>query len=140
MINKKYSLVSGGTDNHLFVIDMRCRGIDGGRLEAVTNEISIAINKNTVPGDKSALIPSGIRIGSPAMTTRGCNEKDFVQIMEFIDRAATICIEINKKSKGTKLKDFKDALQNELGSNDLTNLKKDVNNFSANFPVPGGLI
>jgi len=60
------------TDNHLFVTDMRSKGVDGGRIEAVMNEISIAINKNTVPGDKSALIPSGIRIGSPAMTTRGC--------------------------------------------------------------------
>jgi glycine hydroxymethyltransferase len=76
--SRGYTIVSGGTDNHLFVADMRSKGIDGGRIEAVMNEISISINKNTVPGDKSALIPSGIRIGSPAMTTRGCKEADFL--------------------------------------------------------------
>jgi glycine hydroxymethyltransferase len=86
---------------------MRSKGIDGGRIEAVMNEISISINKNTVPGDKSALIPSGIRIGSPAMSTRGCKEQDFVQIMKFIDRATEIANAINKKAQGTKLKDFK---------------------------------
>jgi glycine hydroxymethyltransferase len=46
--------------------------------------ISLAINKNTVPGDKSALVPSGVRIGSPAMTTRGCKEAHFIEIMKFI--------------------------------------------------------
>lgn len=86
---------------------MRSKGIDGGRIEAVMNEISVSINKNTVPGDKSALIPSGIRIGSPGMTTRGCKEQDFVQIMKFIDRATEISNAINKKAQGTKLKDFK---------------------------------
>lgn len=51
---------------------MRSKRLDGARIEAICNEIGISINKNTVPGDKSALVPSGIRIGSPAMTTRGC--------------------------------------------------------------------
>ncbi len=104
------------------------------------NEISISINKNTVPGDKSALIPSGIRIGSPAMTTRGCKEADFLQIMKFIERATDITNAINKKAKGTKLKDFKDALQADLQNSDLLQLKKEVNAFSDQFPVPGGLI
>jgi glycine hydroxymethyltransferase len=83
------------------------------------NQISIAINKNTVPGDKSALIPSGIRIGSPAMTTRGCKEGDFLQIMKFIERATDITNAINKTAKGTKLKDFKDALQADLHNSHL---------------------
>lgn len=135
-----YTIVSGGTDNHLFVTDMRSKGIDGGRIEAVMNEISISINKNTVPGDKSALIPSGIRIGSPAMTTRGCKQADFLQIMKFIDRATQITKAINKKAQGTKLKDFKDALQADLQNKDLLDLKKEVNEFSSQFPVPGGLL
>lgn len=70
--SKGYKIVSGGTDNHLCLIDMRSKGTDGGRIEALTDLTSLFLNKNTVPGDKSALIPSGIRIGSPAMTTRGC--------------------------------------------------------------------
>lgn len=77
-----------------------------------------------MPGDKSALIPSGIRIGSPAMTTRGCKEEDFVQIMKFIDRATEITKGINKKAQGTKLKDFKDALQADLQNPDLLQLRK----------------
>lgn len=60
---------------------MRSKGIDGARMEAVMNHLAISINKNTIPGDKSALIPSGVRVGSPAMTTRGCKEKDFEQIV-----------------------------------------------------------
>jgi len=72
LLDKGYRIVSGGTDNHLYTVDLRSKGTDGGRFEALASEISIAINKNTVPGDKSALIPSGIRIGAPAMTTRGC--------------------------------------------------------------------
>lgn len=90
---------------------MRSKGTDGGRIQAVMSEVSISINKNTVPGDKSALIPSGIRIGSPAMTTRGVKENDYVQIMKFIERATEITNNINNKAKGNKLKDFKDALQ-----------------------------
>ena len=119
---------------------MRSKGIDGGRIEAIMNEISVSINKNTVPGDKSALVPSGIRIGSAPMTTRGCKEGDFVEIMKFIDRATAIANGINKKAKGTKLKDFKDALQENLASSDILTLRKEVNEFSKQFPVPGGLL
>ena len=57
---------------------MRSKGVDGSRIEVLTNELSIFLNKNTVPGDKSPMNPSGIRLGSPAMTTRGCKEADFV--------------------------------------------------------------
>lgn len=56
----------------MFLLDMRSKKLDGARIETILNEVDIYINKNTVPGDKSALVPSGIRIGSPGMTTRGC--------------------------------------------------------------------
>lgn len=82
--NKGFTIVSGGSDNHLSLIDLRSKGTDGGRFEALADLISLAINKNTVPGDKSALVPSGVRIGSPAMTTRGCKEAHFIEIMKFI--------------------------------------------------------
>jgi glycine hydroxymethyltransferase len=86
VIDDGYHVVSGGTDNHLFLLDMRSKKLDGARIETILNEIDMYINKNTVPGDKSALIPSGIRIGGPAMTTRGCLEKDFVEIMSLLNR------------------------------------------------------
>jgi glycine hydroxymethyltransferase len=70
MMERGYSLVSGGTDNHLMLIDMRPLGIDGGRVERVLELCGIALNKNTVPGDKSAMTPGGIRLGTPAITSR----------------------------------------------------------------------
>ena len=132
-------MVSGGTDNHLYTVDLRSKGTDGGRFEALATEISLAINKNTVPGDKSALVPSGIRIGAPAMTTRGCKESDFVESMKFIEGVVEIVNAVSKKSSGKKLKDFKDALKEELkGNADIEKLRKDISSFSQNFPVPGG--
>lgn len=70
-MENNFRIVSGGTDNHLILIDMKSKGLDGARMELLANQINIYINKNTVAGDKSALSPSAIRIGSPAMTTRG---------------------------------------------------------------------
>ena len=70
LVKKNYSLVSGGTDNHLLWIDLTGKGIDGGRLETVLEQANIFVNKNTIPGDKSAVIPHGLRIGTPCITTR----------------------------------------------------------------------
>lgn len=80
-----YVCVSGGTDNHLVWVDLRNQALNGSRAEKVLEEISIACNKNTVPGDKSAINPSGIRLGTPALTTRTLKEDDIVQVVKFID-------------------------------------------------------
>lgn len=86
---------------------MRSKGTDGARVESVSDEVSFFLNKNTVPGDKSALIPSGVRIGSAAMTTRGCKEADYIECMKFLERVAEASVNIAKKVKGKKLSDFK---------------------------------
>ncbi len=99
-------MVGGSTQNHLILVDLRSKKLDGGRLEALCDQVNIFGNKNTVPGDVSALIPSGLRLGAPAMTSRGLVEKDFVQIAEFIDRALAIALEI-KPLAGKKLSEFK---------------------------------
>ena len=89
MVNKlielDYDIVSDGTDNHLALINLKKKKVGGAQVERVCELANIALNKNTVPGDKSALTPGGIRIGSPAMTTRGLNQNDFQQIAIFID-------------------------------------------------------
>ena len=72
-----YNLVSGGTDNHLVLVDLKPCGVDGARVEWVLDEAHITLNKNSVAGDTSALVPGGIRIGTPALTTRGFMESDF---------------------------------------------------------------
>jgi glycine hydroxymethyltransferase len=133
VIDDGYHVVSGGTDNHLFLLDMRSKKLDGARIETILNEIDMYINKNTVPGDKSALIPSGIRIGSPAMTTRGCLEKDFVQIMNFLNRGTEIASKISKETKSTKLKDFKETMKTGKWDSEIDSLKKEVKSFANQF-------
>lgn len=94
-----YNIVSGGTDNHLVLIDLKDRGIDGARVERVLELVGVASNKNTVPGDLSAMKPGGLRMGSPAMTTRGLLPDDFKRIAEIVDRAVTMTLALDRKAK-----------------------------------------
>lgn len=99
-------------------------------------EISIACNKNTVPGDKSALNPSGIRLGTPALTTRGLNENDMDKVVDFIDRGLKLSKEIVKVSGG-KLVDFKKACHSDEFASKIKALRVEVEEYSAKFPLPG---
>ena len=81
-VGRGYKIISGGTDNHLMLIDLRSKNISGKKAEAVLGEANITVNKNMVPfDDKSPFVTSGIRIGTPAVTTRGMKEKDIDQII-----------------------------------------------------------
>ena len=83
-----FRLVSGGTDNHLILIDVRSKGLTGKRAEALLDDIGVATNKNTIPYDpESPFITSGIRIGTPAMTTRGMKEEEMKEIANIISLA-----------------------------------------------------
>jgi glycine hydroxymethyltransferase len=89
-VEKGYDVVSGGTDNHLVLIDLRNKGITGKDAEIVLGSADITVNKNMVPYDtESPFVTSGIRIGTPAMTTRGLKEDDFRDIVDLIDRVLT---------------------------------------------------
>jgi glycine hydroxymethyltransferase len=84
---KGYNIVSGGTDNHLLLIDLRNKNISGKKAENTLVKADVTINKNMVPfDDKSPFITSGIRVGVPAVTTRGMKENDMPQIVNWIDR------------------------------------------------------
>ena len=88
--NRGYKIISGGTDNHLMLIDLRSKGLTGKLAENTLIKADITINKNMVPfDDKSPFVTSGIRIGSAAVTTRGLVEADMVRIVELIDEALT---------------------------------------------------
>ena len=111
---KDYNIVSGGTDNHLLLIDLRNKGISGKKSENTLVKADITINKNMVPfDDKSPFVTSGIRVGVPAVTTRGLKAKDMAQIVNWIDRAlmapdddhaiATIKGEVNEFMKAFPL-------------------------------------
>ena len=87
-LKRGYNIISGGTDNHMMLIDLRNKNITGKDAEAILGTAEITVNKNMVPfDDKSPFVTSGIRVGTAAITTRGLNEEDMGIIVDFIDRA-----------------------------------------------------
>ncbi|KAK4258215.1 hypothetical protein QN277_007687 [Acacia crassicarpa] len=131
-----YSIVTGATENHLVLWDLRPLGLTGNKVEKVCDLCNITVNKNAVFGDSSALAPGGVRIGAPAMTSRGLLEKDFEQIAEFLHHAVSLTLEIQKEH-GKLLKDFNKGLVNNEA---IEQLKADVEKFSSSFEMPGFLV
>jgi glycine hydroxymethyltransferase len=87
---RDYNIVSGGTDNHLLLIDLRNKKITGKKAEQALGKAGITVNKNMVPfDDKSAFVTSGVRVGVPAITTRGMKEEHMDKVVDFIDQALT---------------------------------------------------
>ncbi|KAI2727626.1 hypothetical protein CBS147354_3299 [Penicillium roqueforti] len=132
-----HKLVSDGTDSHMVLVDLRANNLDGARVEAVLEQINIACNKNSIPGDKSALTPCGIRIGAPAMTSRGMGEEDFKRIARYIDQSITLCKKIQSElpKDANKLKDFKAKVADESVPEILA-LRKDISQWASTFPLP----
>merc|ERR1712046_377271 len=130
---KGHKLASDGTDNHLILWDLRPHGLTGSKVEKVCEAASMSLNRNAVHGDDSALSPGGVRIGSPAMTSRGCNTEHFTTIAGFLDRCCQIALKVQAE-KGKKLKDFEAGL---AGHAEIAALKKDVRAFASGFGYPG---
>jgi glycine hydroxymethyltransferase len=130
LYNKGYELSSGGTDNHLLLINLRNKSITGSKAEYILEKVMISVNKNTIIGDKSAMSPGGIRVGLCALTTRGLDENNCRCIASFIDRAIKIGQEINV----TKLVDFKKNVDDIMESEDnpIRKLREEVIHFSRN--------
>jgi glycine hydroxymethyltransferase len=107
LIELGYNLVSGGTDNHLMLVDLRNKGITGKQAEKALEEAGITVNKNTVPFDpQKPMVTSGIRIGTPAVTTRGMKEKDMEVVADMI----------NKVLSDTENQKIKDEVREEVES------------------------
>ncbi|CAL9225216.1 unnamed protein product [Arabidopsis halleri] len=136
LMDKGYWIVTGGTDNHLILWDLRPLELTGNKVEKVCELCYITLNRNAVFGDTSFLAPGGVRIGTPAMTSRGLVEKDFEKIGEFLSRAVTLTLDIQKQC-GKHLKDFNKGLVN---NKEIEELKADVENFMYAFEMPGFLI
>uniref|UniRef100_A0A8C9J7P7 Serine hydroxymethyltransferase n=1 Tax=Panthera tigris altaica TaxID=74533 RepID=A0A8C9J7P7_PANTA len=134
-----YKVVTGGSDNHLILVDLRSKGTDGGRAEKVLEACSIACNKNTCPGDKSALRPSGLRLGTPALTSRGFLEKEFQKVAQFIHRGIELTLQIQDDvGARTTLKEFKEKLAgDEKHQRAVRALREEVESFASLFPLPG---
>lgn len=131
-----YTLVSGGTDSHMVLVNLRDKGIDGARVETMCELINIALNKNSIPGDKSALVPGGVRIGAPAMTTRGLSEQDFKRVVHYIDQAVKYAVELQQSlpKDANKLKDFRASAVAQ--DSKLSALKAEIAQWASQFPLP----
>lgn len=113
-VGKGYQLISGGTDNHLMLIDLRSKGLSGRDAEDTLIKADITVNKNMVPfDDKSPFVTSGIRVGTAAVTTRGMMEADMVKIVDLID----------------------EALSSHEDEAKLSQLKQSVNTWMGDFPL-----
>lgn len=127
------TIASGGTENHLVLWDLKPQGITGSKFEKACDAVCITLNKNCVPGDRSAVTPGGVRIGAPALTTRMMVESDFEQIADFLNEVLQAALKIQENS-GPKLKDFVVAMEKDA---DLKAIRERVNKFATTFPMPG---
>mmetsp|Transcript_15046 Transcript_15046/g.18150 ORF Transcript_15046/g.18150 Transcript_15046/m.18150 type:complete len:463 (-) Transcript_15046:463-1851(-) len=128
-----HKLVTGGTENHLVLWDLRPSAISGNKMERVCELCHITLNKNAVFGDASALSPGGVRIGAPAMTSRGLTCGDFEKVADFLHEALQICIEV-QASHGKPFKEFVKGLED---NEKITALKAKVEEFASSFAMPG---
>jgi len=133
LISKGHKLATDGTENHLVLWDVRPHGLTGSKIEKVCECASISLNRNAVHGDASALSPGGVRIGTPAMTTRGCGVGDMKKVAEFLDRCCQISLKVQTE-KGKKLKDFEAGLKENA---DVVALKKEVEEWTVGWGYPG---
>ncbi|NP_001130435.1 serine hydroxymethyltransferase [Zea mays] len=133
LIRRKCRLVTGGTDNHLVLWDLRTLGLTGKIFEKVCEACHISVNKTPIYGDNGSISPGGVRIGTPAMTTRGCLEEDFEVIADFLIRATQIANNVLKEH-GKVQKEFLRGLQN---NNDVIELRNQVEAFASQFAMPG---
>lgn len=134
LMTQGHQLVANGTDNHLLLWNVRVLGLTGSKMEKLLDAVSISTNKNTIPGDKSALSPGGVRLGSPSLTTRGLKEADMATVAGFLDRAVKLCLEVQQQSNSTKLADFVSTLAK---NDEVKKLRHDVEEFAVKFPMPG---
>ena len=105
-VKRDYNIISGGTDNHMMLIDLRNKNISGKDAESALVKADITANKNMVPfDDKSPFVTSGIRFGTPAITTRGLKEYEMIKVVELIDR----------------------VIENHDNVSEIQNVKKEVN-------------
>lgn len=110
-----YDIVSGGTDNHLFLMDVTSAGLSGGEAGNLLEKANITVNKNAIPNDtRKPWDPSGIRIGTPALTTRGMKEDEMVKVAEYIN-----------------------SVLRSKGEDEVEKIKKEVESFANKFKIPG---
>lgn len=133
LLRRKCRLVTGGTDNHLLLWDLRTLGLTGKNYEKVCEMCHITLNKIAIFGDNGTITPGGVRIGTPAMTSRGCVEGDFETIADFLIKAAHIARTVQREH-GKMRKGYLEGLES---NKDIIELRNQVENFATQFAIPG---
>jgi glycine hydroxymethyltransferase len=115
--NRGYEIISGGTENHLFLVDVvKSVGLTGGEASDALERANITLNKNAIPNDsRKPWDPSGVRIGTPALTTRGMGKEEMVQVAEYIDR----------------------VLRNSKDEEKVSEIREEIKVFAKDYPIPG---
>lgn len=135
LVANKFRLVTGGTDNHLVLLDLSPQQIKGNRAESILERVNIIANKNTVLSDKSAKNPSGLRLGTPAMTTRGMGIAEAELLGIFITQTLQLCKEIEKANRGAQA--FAGAV---AADKRLDRIRAEVIDMAHKFPVPSSAL
>jgi glycine hydroxymethyltransferase len=129
-----FEIITGGTDNHIVLVNLKNKGITGSKFEKVAEMCNVSVNKNTIATDKSALNPSGIRLGTPAMTTRGFIEYDFEYVAKILNDICNLVIKIQITSPSAKLVDFMKTAESYVM--DIHTIKHNVGRYCSQFPLP----
>mmetsp|Transcript_5228 Transcript_5228/g.11447 ORF Transcript_5228/g.11447 Transcript_5228/m.11447 type:complete len:555 (-) Transcript_5228:39-1703(-) len=145
LVKRGYKLVTGGTDNHIVLWDVKSTtGLTGSKVERLLELASITANKNSIPGDTSAINPGGVRLGSPALTSRGLDAGDFDTVAEFLNRGCELAVKVQdvalKESTNGKvlLRVFESTLMEDgVLRLELEDLKEEVEKFASAFDMPG---
>ncbi|GLT69467.1 hypothetical protein SLA2020_416160 [Shorea laevis] len=133
LLRRQCKLVTGGTDNHLLLWDLTTLGLTGKDFEKVCEMCHITVNKTAIFGGNGAISPRGVRIGTPAMTSRGCLESNFETIADFLITAAHIMSAVQREH-GKSKKELLKGLQN---NSDIVDLRNKVEAFASQFAMPG---
>lgn len=121
LMKRGHILATGGTDNHLMLWNVRQLGLSGSKMEKVLELASITVNKNSIPGDTSALNPGGVRLGTPALTTRGLNENDFENhVAMFLHRGYQIALHVQEIAEEKKNSQVVQQQQQQQSINELS--------------------
>ncbi|GAA5938682.1 hypothetical protein JCM1841_000642 [Sporobolomyces salmonicolor] len=139
LLKHDYKLQTSGSDNHLVLWDLRPLGLTGSKIEKICDLAHITLNKNSVPGDKSATVPGGVRVGTNALTSRSMKEAEMVTVSEFLHRAVQIALQAQTEAGSKLLKDFVKVVTEGEGESRkaLLQLAADVNAFAEKYPLPG---
>jgi glycine hydroxymethyltransferase len=159
LMNQGFSVVTNGTDNHLVLWDVRNTGLDGAKVEKLLDLCGISVNKNSIVGDTSAVIPGGVRLGTLAVTTRGMIGPDMHYIASVIARIVQVGRRVEEalqrernlhgvilsKSSGTAAQKFKEFVEKCTSSSEefagqLSSIEEEIKQFSSKFYMPGKAI